>query len=522
MAFENFNSVAGYSIGIPPVEVIDSNGVFVSNVLTSGNVVANVIRGTTFLYANGAPFVSPPAGSNTQVQFNNNGVLGASANFTFISTTNTLQIANLLVTNGANLGNVSNITILGGLNGYFLQTDGAGNLSWAAGGGNGGNGNPGGANTQVQFNDAGTFGGDSGFTYNKVTNTLTVENISAGNSPDDILNVTGNLSVVGNISATNANLGNAVVANYFIGNGSLLTGLSTDIANYVAQPNQANITSVGTLTGLDLIGNITSTANIAISGNINAGNLSLSRNVTASSATFTSNVTVGNTLTVNSSGTLRVLGNVNTAGSPNINLGTLSNIHISGGTNGYVLSTDGLGNLSWVVGGGGGGNGSPAGSNTQIQYNNAGSFGASPYLTFDDFTTTLTLAGNLVANTFQIGTGIYHFCTSRVYFSTTNSTTANQVLYSVGTAFVSSVDFTIIATDSTAGTRQTSKISATFYNGNIAYNEYAGLQINGGVGSFSVDYFAGNIVTPPSYQLLVTPDSNNLTNYKLLVVEYAQ
>jgi hypothetical protein len=38
----------------------------------------------------------------------------------------------------------------------------------------GGAGTPGGADTQVQFNDGGAFGGDAGLTYNKTTNALTV------------------------------------------------------------------------------------------------------------------------------------------------------------------------------------------------------------------------------------------------------------------------------------------------------------------------------------------------------------
>lgn len=38
----------------------------------------------------------------------------------------------------------------------------------------GGGGTPGGSNTQVQFNDAGSFGGDAGFTYNKTTDSLTL------------------------------------------------------------------------------------------------------------------------------------------------------------------------------------------------------------------------------------------------------------------------------------------------------------------------------------------------------------
>lgn len=35
-------------------------------------------------------------------------------------------------------------------------------------------GTPGGSNTQVQFNDSSTFGGDAGLTYNKTTDTLTL------------------------------------------------------------------------------------------------------------------------------------------------------------------------------------------------------------------------------------------------------------------------------------------------------------------------------------------------------------
>ncbi len=53
-----------------------------------------------------------------------------------------------------------------------VLTDVAGNgvLTWAAGGG----GAPGGADTQVQFNDASAFGGDAGLTYNKTTNVVTI------------------------------------------------------------------------------------------------------------------------------------------------------------------------------------------------------------------------------------------------------------------------------------------------------------------------------------------------------------
>ena len=42
----------------------------------------------------------------------------------------------------------------------------------------GGSGSPGGSNTQVQFNDGGSFGGDADMTYNKTTNVLSVPNVT--------------------------------------------------------------------------------------------------------------------------------------------------------------------------------------------------------------------------------------------------------------------------------------------------------------------------------------------------------
>lgn len=44
--------------------------------------------------------------------------------------------------------------------------------------GTGGTGVPGGSDTQVQFNDGNVFGGDPNFTFNKATNTLSVDNLS--------------------------------------------------------------------------------------------------------------------------------------------------------------------------------------------------------------------------------------------------------------------------------------------------------------------------------------------------------
>jgi hypothetical protein len=536
MAAEYFNSLGGFSAGLPEVPVIDANGNVVTNVLTNGNVFANVVYATYYRYANGQPFSGggngTPGGTNTQLQFNNNGSFAGIPNVTWNG--------NIL-----SLGNVSALSIGGGVDGYFLQTDGAGNLTWAAGG-SGGNGSPGGSNTQVQFNDAGLFGGDVDFTYNKTTNVLTVGNIVAGNvnathsgSGAGLTNIPG-ANVTGTVANATyaANAGSATTATTAttaISAGSAINALTAGTVTTAAQPN---ITSVGTLTSLSSSGNITA-ANInggnAVTANFFIGDGGLLTNVTANGSnysnsnvaaylpTYTGNVGAGN---VNATGTVYTSG-ISSTGlasltilnvSTTANLGAASNVKITGGTDGYFLQTDGAGNLSWQAAAGG--NGSPGGNTTQIQYNDGGVFGGSPFLTFNDVTNTVQVAGNLLANTIQLGAGIYKFCTSEVYFATTASTSPNQLLYSIPTAGISGADFHIIATDAVGGSRQSSKISSVVYGNVVQYNEYAGMYINGGIGSFSVSYNAGNILSPPSLELKISPDSLNQTVYKMLITVF--
>jgi hypothetical protein len=80
--------------------------------------------------SNGGGSNTTPGGSNTQLQYNNANSFGGISTVTYNSATNKLS-----------LGNIANINISGGSNGYVMTTDGAGNLSWAASGGGGGGGN---------------------------------------------------------------------------------------------------------------------------------------------------------------------------------------------------------------------------------------------------------------------------------------------------------------------------------------------------------------------------------------------
>jgi hypothetical protein len=110
---------------------------------------------------------------------------------------------------------VGNLHIPGGTNGYFLQTDGTGNLTWSAGGGSG-NGEVGGANTQVQFNNAGNFGGDPNFTWsndtlsvNGLVNTTTLSVTTGGEIGGNLL--VGGDTLGAGIIIFNAPTGNGVV-----------------------------------------------------------------------------------------------------------------------------------------------------------------------------------------------------------------------------------------------------------------------------------------------------------------------
>jgi hypothetical protein len=113
----------------------------------------------------------------------------------------------------------------------------------------GGGGTPGGANTQVQFNNNGTFGGSANLTFNSATGALGTTSVSA----------TGNIS-----------------AQFFVGNGSLLTGLTNNYSN-------ANVAAyLPTYTGnlISLQGNITTTGNVQ--GSYIIGNGSLLTGIAAS------------------------------------------------------------------------------------------------------------------------------------------------------------------------------------------------------------------------------------------------
>jgi hypothetical protein len=145
-----------------------------------------------------------------------------SANFAPAALANlAYSVANSYQPNITRVGNlnINTFKVTGGDNGQYLQTDGTGNLSFVSGGGSG-NGVVGGANTQIQYNNAGNFGGSTGLTWNSSTGVLSTLKLS----------VSSNATIYGNTSLTNLNVAanfttnNIFTDNYYYANGDPFSG----------------------------------------------------------------------------------------------------------------------------------------------------------------------------------------------------------------------------------------------------------------------------------------------------------
>ena len=249
------------------------------------------------------------------------------------------------------------------------------------------------------------------------------------------------LNVSGNITAGNANLGNAVSANYFIGDGSLITNVSVGAGSYIENGNS------------EVRVDASSDVRITVSGNANVFT------VTGAGANISGYANVTGNLAAENISATTLAGNLTTNAQPNItsvgtlsgltvagisNLGPNSNVKITGGVSNAFLRTDGTGNLIWdtatLV---------PAqGANTQIIFNDGGStYAGNTGLTFNKTTGVLTVVGNISAGNISGANNI----TSN-FFTGTLRTNAQPNITSVGTLTSLGVNGTITGVNITANT----------------------------------------------------------------------
>jgi|688.fasta_scaffold36364_11 hypothetical protein len=193
-----------------------------------------------------------------------------------------------------------------------------------------------------------------------------------------------------------------------------------NVALTVKNNAQPNITSVGTLVTLAVSGNTSIGANLSVTGNISSNNISAanisSQNINAADIsadditanTLSANTIVANVITAklaNGSSNVNIAtagGNVTISVSGNSNvatfsgqgmyingissLGDISNVKIYGGSNHYVIVTDGTGNLHWEQAA------VTAGPNTAVQFNDNGVFGGSGTFLYNKDTDTVSLS----------------------------------------------------------------------------------------------------------------------------------
>jgi hypothetical protein len=378
------NAVAGANVSGEVTSAATANAVAGANV--SGQVANALVAGT--VYTNAQPNITS-VGTLTSLVVGN-----ATSNTTFGN--GTITALGNIAFSGANisLGSVSNLHITGGTANYVLQTDGSGNLSWAATAGGGGAVS--GSNTQIQFNDGGVLGASANLSFNKTSNTLSTDRLVAvnganlgsvsnvyisGGSANQILKTdgAGNLTWMAQPAAT-------ITVDNFTGTGSqttfTLSVIPTSINQTVINYNGAfQLRSAYTLSGANVIFTEAPESGSAVEvtttlGLISGAGAFVTRTYTGNGIANTYAVTSGSTVSsvlVSENGLVQTpttdytisgstLTFVNAPGSGiqiqvrelaiavaefSGNLGAVANLTITGGANGQVLTSNGASGVSW-------------------------------------------------------------------------------------------------------------------------------------------------------------------------------
>lgn len=165
-----------------------------------------------------------------------------------------------------------------------------------------------------------------------------------------------------------------------------------------------------------------------------------------------------------------------------------------------------------------------AGSNNQVQYNSNNFFAGSSAFTFDPSSNTLTVSGNVVANSVQVGIGANNFFSSQVTIGNTdpNCGCVSQVIYTLETTDLIGVDLKIFATDESNASVQSIDFSVLIY-GNVAntttINE---LTLNNGAGNIDLEFEPGSSNIPSVLSVSITPLQENRIDYKILSTIYPE
>jgi len=511
---------ANYATFAGSATVADSaNSVALANVSGVGNIASLNLDGSAsnVLYGNGswAPAISGASGSNTQIQFNDNGAFAGSANLTWDKSSNILTVGGNISMPAGNIARPMNGNSI-----FTVKGADANNVSVNAGGllvaaGQMGNNAVRISNTTANINMApltlwagnawtdditgkNILGGglfiragaitaniansithsglqaNSGTITYKTANTISAGGVridgSAVNTGGNDYSVTSNINLgtqyytfgSANISHSNGNIANirttfvnighdygigvrlfANISNVVVGNITPVDNLYFRTTGVGEGPttNNVNNVQIGNVTTADMnietgqfkkpsgsnvsnvtVGNLT-TGGIflrtgapndlsAVTGTFKRGNIELVANAFVLDADASNLYGGGNKFTFynNGTATLSNLVVANYFEGNGFNLTDVNAVYADIANSVQLANVDGIGNIaelnldgssSNVLYGNGvwapstGGTGSPGGSNTQLQYNNSGSFGGISTVTYDGANLSLGPVANV-------------------------------------------------------------------------------------------------------------------------------
>ena len=322
-----------------------ANGTSNVNILQSANITVGVAGNTITTFATTGSYTNGIVSASGNIQAANvrtTGLISASGNIISAAgfrTTNIVSAAGNIVTAGYFVGN-----FFGNITGNFVVP---------------------GSNTQVIFNSSGNAQATAGFTFDSDTNTvattgvvsaigniaggnlLTTGLISATSTITSSANITGaNILTGGLISATStitsaANIAAAnvltgglisatgnVTGNYFLGNGSQLTGLpelygNSNVSSFLAAFGTNAISTAGNVTS----GNIFVGGVASIGGNIQANYLF------GNGSQLTGVQTAAGSYIVNGTSNVAI---VSSGGNVSANVGGTSNVVVLASTGQYI------------------------------------------------------------------------------------------------------------------------------------------------------------------------------------------
>jgi len=242
-----------------------------------------------------------------------------------------------------------------------LTIDAQGRITAASDGSGGGGGSPGGSDTELQYNDGGSFGGAEAITY---TDTAGSEQLLIDDTSDVPL-----------VKIVQRGSGAAFEVH----------DQATDTSIFAVDPSGAVL--VGYASGVGTV------LKFLVSGSAGADTFQAASDGSAAAPCFSrTNESDTGLFFPSDANTLGVA----TGGSERFRFGDAGELLIGGtaaGDDGQVLTSGGSGAaVAWEDAASGG---SPAGSNTEIQYNDSGSFGASSAFTWDESDKSLIINDDL-------------------------------------------------------------------------------------------------------------------------------